>query len=121
MKLQSDIWTHPEPVTQVRTPTRSPRHYLRGVAFVAAILGIVALSVEAGYQYGRDEAMRECPAVKVVSTVGQTCVYASAYGIAVANSQARKPAGTALITSLALSRWQFRNLAKDGCVPSAAR
>lgn len=89
MKHKSDIWTHPEPVTMVVTPRTPPRrrqaHYADGVIFAVSVFALIALTVEAAYSYGytHGQAAKVCasvPGEKVVSSMANTCTYASAYG-----------------------------------------
>ena len=93
MKLKSDIWTHPEPVTMVTTPRRRQAHYMDGVIFAVAVMALCGVCIEAAYNYGytHGQAAKVCasvPGEKVVSTTADTCTYANAYGRAVKTRRA---------------------------------
>lgn len=53
------------------------------IVFYVCLLALIGLMIEAGYQYGKAEAAKQCatvPGQQVVSTTADTCTYASAYG-----------------------------------------
>ena len=54
--------------------------------FRIAIVVLMGLCIEAGYQYGKQEVAKQCavvPGEQVVSTTANTCTYATSYGRAI--------------------------------------
>jgi hypothetical protein len=61
--------------------------YLRDAIFAIGVFATIGLAIEAGYQYGytQGSAARKCAVVEgkqVVSSTGNSCTYASDYGLA---------------------------------------